>query len=66
MANRIKCGVRAGVASLITAAALSLVVVPTVLADADSAMRWWNKLSPEQMVAAGLFHASGKGVIHEG
>ncbi|MCY4440011.1 MAG: hypothetical protein OXE53_07360 [Deltaproteobacteria bacterium] len=52
MMNRIKTGVRAGVAPLVAAVALSLVIVPAALADGDSAMRWWNTLSPEQMVAA--------------
>ncbi len=33
-------------------AALAFAAVPAALADEGSAMRWWNKLSPEQMVNA--------------
>ena len=43
---------RVGVAALMTAAAVSLVAIPMALADGDMAMRWWNTLTPEQMVAA--------------
>ena len=52
MGNRVKYGLRAGVVSLITAAVLSLAAVPAAMADSDAYMRWWNTLSPEQMVAA--------------
>ncbi|MDE0033828.1 MAG: hypothetical protein OXU75_11945 [Deltaproteobacteria bacterium] len=38
--------------ALITAAALALAAVPAALADSAAYMRWWNTLSPEQMVAA--------------
>lgn len=52
MMHRIKRGMSAGVVSLATAAVLSLVAVPAALADADAYVRWWNTLSPEQMVKA--------------
>ena len=52
MMKRIKDGMRVGVAALMTAAAVSLVAIPMALADGDMAMRWWNTLTPEQMVAA--------------
>ena len=51
MTNRIKDGIRVAVASLMTAAAVSLVAIPMALGDGDMAMRWWNTLTPEQMVA---------------
>ena len=53
MLNRIKHGTRYVLTGLATTAvAVLLAGVPTALADSDAAMRWWNKLSPEQMVAA--------------
>ena len=52
MMHRIKRGMSAGVVSLAAAALLSLAAVPAALADADAYMRWWNTLSPEQMVKA--------------
>ena len=53
MFNRIKHGTRLVLTGLATTAvAVLLAGVPTALADSDAAMRWWNKLSPEQMVAA--------------
>ena len=50
--NRIKNSMRVGLAALVTAVAVSLVVIPSALAESDMAMRWWNTLTPEQMVAA--------------
>lgn len=52
MLNEIKRGARLGLAALVTAAAVMVAGASSALADSDAAMRWWNKLSPGQMVAA--------------
>ena len=38
--------------ALVVVAAVALAAVPVALADSAAYMRWWNTLSPEQMVAA--------------
>ena len=43
---------RVGLKHLATASILSLVGIPEAQADTNTAERWWNTLSPEQMVAA--------------
>ena len=43
---------RTGLLHLTAVAILSLARVSAALADADMVERWWNTLSPEQMVAA--------------
>ncbi len=52
MLEKIERGARLGLMGLLTVAILSLTGVPSALADADMAKRWWNTLSPDQMVAA--------------
>ncbi len=52
MLEKIGRGTRFGLIFLLAASILSLTLVPSALADADLAKRWWNVLSPEQMVAA--------------
>lgn len=50
--HRTKRELRAGLASLAALAAVLLLAAPAAMADSDAYMRWWNTLSPEQMVAA--------------
>ena len=52
MARTTKHRARSGLMHLAAVAILSLAGVSAALADADMAERWWNTLSPEQMVAA--------------
>ena len=52
MSKTIECRMRLGLMHLAAIAILSLVGVPAALADSDMDERWWNTLSPEQMVAA--------------
>ena len=51
MKNRIDDRIRAGVVAL-ALAVVSLAFVSAASADSAAYMRWWNALSPEQMVAA--------------
>ena len=52
MLETIERGTRLGLIFLLAVSVLSLTGVPPAMADADMAKRWWNVLSPEQMVAA--------------
>ena len=52
MSGRIKRGALLGLAGLVTAVVVMAAGASSALADSDAAMRWWNKLSPGQMVAA--------------
>ncbi|MDE0307035.1 MAG: hypothetical protein OXI87_19465 [Albidovulum sp.] len=52
MLNAIERRTRPGMARLAAMAVLSLAGAAAALADEGAAERWWNALSPEQMVAA--------------